>query len=166
MSKKLLSIEANGTPVVTKQGIIELAYQDKLASFFEWEDTEAKQRFVSQCQQLDSWPFEPGSPDVESRDWFTPPEYQNIDLETFFQSRCSSEQQRTRARVELELVKRMNAESIFRHLIYLVDQWRSCDLVWGVGRGSSVSCFLLFLIGINKINPLDYDLDHREFFKV
>jgi DNA polymerase III alpha subunit len=42
---------------------------------------------------------------------------------------------------------------------------RNNNIVWGVGRGSCVSSFVLFLIGIHKINPIYYDLDVSEFLK-
>ena len=50
-------------------------------------------------------------------------------------------------------------------LIYFVDTIRANNVVWGVGRGSSVSSFCLFLIGVHKINPLLYNLDYREFLR-
>lgn len=166
MQENLLIISDDGIAYLSQQGIIELAYQNKLHSLFEWQDTDAKNKFINQCKQLDCWPFAPSTPQALSREWFTPEDYTRIDLEDYVLSRCSTSAQKSRALVELELVKTLGAEKIFKHLIYLVDVWRSNNLVWGVGRGSSVSCFLLYLIGINKINPLDYDLDYREFFKV
>ena len=42
---------------------------------------------------------------------------------------------------------------------------RENNRVWGVGRGSSVSSFCLFLIGVHKINPMLYDLDYKEFLR-
>jgi DNA polymerase III alpha subunit len=166
MSDEFLHVDDSGTPYMTNQGIVELAYQDKLSALFEWQDPEAKQHFQQQCEKLDHWPFELHTVNSDARTWFTPDEYKNIDLRNYLLSRCNSDVQRERAETELELVDRFQATHIFQHLIYLVDQWRSKGLVWGVGRGSSVSCFLLYLIGVNKINPLDYDLDHREFFKL
>ena len=81
-------------------------------------------------------------------------------------SRCKNQQQISRAQDELQIIEHLEAEHIFLHLIYLVDTWRSQNRVWGVGRGSSVSCFVLYVIGVNKINPLDYDLPMTEFFKI
>jgi DNA polymerase III alpha subunit len=162
----LLNITPAGTSQVSDQGIIELAYQDRLHSFFEWQNPQTREEYLNSAVQLDNLPFEIGTQNVEDRQWFTPPEYSSIDLQEFVIARCYGEDQIARAKKELELISQLKAEHIFKHLIFLIDQWRSKNLVWGVGRGSSVSCFVLYIIGINKINPLDYDLDHREFFKI
>jgi DNA polymerase III alpha subunit len=42
---------------------------------------------------------------------------------------------------------------------------RSSNIVWGVGRGSSVASYALYLIGIHKIDPIKYNLSINEFFK-
>jgi DNA polymerase III alpha subunit len=166
MTVDLLTVQEDGTPVLTNQGIIELAYQNRLHNFFEWADEGCKEKYLYQCNLLDNTPFQPAPNRQADRTWFTPQEYQQLDLEDYCLTKCTTAQQRARAEQELGLVDRLNAAHIFKHLIYLVDVWRSNNLVWGVGRGSSVSCFLLYLIGVNKINPLDYDLDCKEFFKI
>jgi len=42
---------------------------------------------------------------------------------------------------------------------------RKNNLVWGVGRGSSVSSYLLYLIGVHKVDSYKYRLDIKEFLK-
>ena len=39
------------------------------------------------------------------------------------------------------------------------------NVLWGVGRGSSVASYALFLIGVHKIDSVKYDLDWREFLR-
>jgi DNA polymerase III alpha subunit len=51
------------------------------------------------------------------------------------------------------------------YLKYLVDTLRENKVVWGVGRGSSVASYVLYLIGIHKIDSIKYDLDITEFLK-
>ena len=163
----MVQFDEDGRATVTSQGIIELAYRNQLPGIFDWQDLDKQKQYQKACELLDYTPFAYKDFSAHNtRDWFTPDEYLEIDLMSYLQARCSDHQQWARAQEELAIVQRLNAEPIFKHLIYLVDVWRSNNLVWGVGRGSSVSCFLLYLIGVNKINPLDYDLDHREFFKV
>jgi DNA polymerase III alpha subunit len=164
--KNLVEFDSRGAAIVSDQGIIELAYQNKLNnSLFEWQNQSSRAQFEQVCELLDLTPVEFLKRDINSRQWFTPEPYASIDLESHVLSRCANSTQIARAKTELALIKNLNAEIIFRHLIYLVDLWRSKNLIWGVGRGSSVSCFVLYLIGVNKINPLDYDLDCSEFFK-
>jgi DNA polymerase III alpha subunit len=42
---------------------------------------------------------------------------------------------------------------------------RKHNIVWGVGRGSSVASYVLYLIGVHKINSMYYDLDIEEFLR-
>lgn len=97
--------------------------------------------------------------------WVTPEPYNKIDVETEILNRCSSEEEFFRAKAELKLFNERNMYPVLQHLLYLVDHWRSNNILWGVGRGSSVSSLVLYLIGINRINPLDFDLDIEEFLK-
>jgi DNA polymerase III alpha subunit len=51
------------------------------------------------------------------------------------------------------------------YLKYLVDTMRENKIVWGVGRGSSVASYVLYLIGVHKIDSIKYELDINEFLK-
>jgi DNA polymerase III alpha subunit len=63
------------------------------------------------------------------------------------------------------MYKERNLYSLLRYMVYLVDTMRQHKIVWGVGRGSSVSSYVLFLIGIHKVDSLQYQLDIGEFLK-
>ena len=39
------------------------------------------------------------------------------------------------------------------------------NIVYGVGRGSSVSSYILYLIGVHRVNSLKFNLDIKEFLK-
>jgi DNA polymerase III alpha subunit len=54
---------------------------------------------------------------------------------------------------------------LLRYLKYLVDTMRSKNILWGVGRGSSVASYCLYLLGIHKVDSVKYDLDIKEFLK-
>jgi DNA polymerase III alpha subunit len=97
--------------------------------------------------------------------WFVPESYQKIDVDKWLFGRCSNMHEVARVTMELKLFKERDMYPILRMLIYLVDFMRSHNIVWGVGRGSSVASFCLYLIGIHKINSFKYDLDIREFLK-
>jgi DNA polymerase III alpha subunit len=38
-------------------------------------------------------------------------------------------------------------------------------LIWGVGRGSSVASYVLYKLGVHRIDSLYYDLDPAEFLR-
>jgi len=97
--------------------------------------------------------------------WNTPKEYIDLDLEKFIYEKCKNDLELDRAIKEMKMFKDRNMYPILKHIIYLVDEWRSRKVLWGVGRGSSVSSFVLFLIGINRINPIIWELDVEDFLK-
>lgn len=98
------------------------------------------------------------------REWFIPKEYQTLDIEEFIIKQCP-EQNYQRVIDELELFRKHNMLDVLRVMKYLVDTLRKNNIVWGVGRGSSVSSYCLFLIGIHKIDSVKYDLPISDFFK-
>lgn len=97
--------------------------------------------------------------------WFMPEEYSKLDTLEYLLKRCQTDEERNRVRDEHELFEKKNFIKVLQFLIYFVDVLRKNNVVWGVGRGSSVASFCLFLIGVHKINPLLYNLDHREFLR-
>ena len=97
--------------------------------------------------------------------WVTPYPYNSIDIEDWCYNKCSTEFEIERVIQEMDEFKSRGMLPILRHLVYVVDTWRSNNIVWGVGRGSSVCSFVLYLIGINRINPLDFNLDISEWMR-
>jgi len=70
-----------------------------------------------------------------------------------------------RVQEELAAFGERGMYNLLRYMIYLVDFMRENDIVWGVGRGSSVASYVLYLIGVHKIDSLKYNLDWREFLR-
>lgn len=97
--------------------------------------------------------------------WFMSEEYKNLDIEKWVLQQCKNEKEISRVETEMELFHHYKMIDVLRFLKYLVDTMRQQNIVWGVGRGSSVSSYVLFLIGIHKINSLSYNLDINEFLK-
>ena len=96
--------------------------------------------------------------------WFMPEEYNNMDIEEFLVNRCP-EQNYERLAEELALFRQHNMINLLKYLKYLVDTMRENKVVWGVGRGSSVASYVLYLIGVHKIDSIKYQLDINEFLK-
>lgn len=102
---------------------------------------------------------------LNQSNWYMPEEYKNLDIAKFILDQCKSEEELQRAGHELLLFQERDSFMLLRYLKYLVDTMRTHNIVWGVGRGSSVSSFVLFLLGVHKINSIYYDLSIDEFLK-
>jgi DNA polymerase III alpha subunit len=97
--------------------------------------------------------------------WQMPMEYQEMDIAKWVLDQCKNEEELQRAGDELLKFHDRNMFPLLQYLKYLVDTMRRNNIVWGVGRGSSVASYVLYLIGIHRINSLYYQLSVDEFLK-
>lgn len=97
--------------------------------------------------------------------WHMPDEYKNLDIAEWLLGQCSTDAELQRIGEELLLYLERDLFPLLRYLKYLVDTMRQHNIVWGVGRGSSVASYALYLIGVHRINSLYYDLDISEFLR-
>ena len=97
--------------------------------------------------------------------WHMPTQYYKINVLQWLLDKCRNEKEKERVQLEYDLFEKKQFVRVLQFLIYFVDTLRANNIVWGVGRGSSVSSFCLFLIGVHKINPMLYDLDYKEFLR-
>lgn len=102
---------------------------------------------------------------INQEKWHIPNEYVNFDIAQYVLNLCQTEEELQRVGEELLMFQDRDMFPLLIYLKYLVDTMRKHNIVWGVGRGSSVSSFVLFLIGIHRINSLYYDLSIDEFLK-
>jgi len=58
-----------------------------------------------------------------------------------------------------------NLFNLLKYLKYLVDIMKENNIIWGVGRGSSVSSYVLYKLGVHKIDSMYYNLDVKEFLR-
>jgi len=101
----------------------------------------------------------------KQNNWLMPEKYKNLDIASYVLEQCQNDAELQRAGQELLMFQERNMFPLLQYLKYLVDTMRENNIVWGVGRGSSVASFVLYLIGIHKINSLYYDLPIEEFLK-
>jgi DNA polymerase III alpha subunit len=99
------------------------------------------------------------------RNWFMPREDVQENLIEMLFGMCKTPEQRSRVEAELELFAQHGMIDLLFYLKYLVDTMRENKIIWGVGRGSSVASYVLYLIGVHKIDSIKYDLDIHEFLK-
>lgn len=97
--------------------------------------------------------------------WNTPEPWASISVLDYCIDRCTDDEQRIRVCEEYKLFEEREMIPVLRHLIWMVQNMRERGIFWGVGRGSSVSSYILYIIGINRINPMQFDLDIKEFLK-
>ncbi len=98
-------------------------------------------------------------------EWLMPDSYKEFDIAKYVLDLCQTDEELQRTGQELLLFQERGMFPLLRYLKYLVDTMRNHDIVWGVGRGSSVASFVMFLLGVHRINSLYYQLDIGEFLK-
>lgn len=99
--------------------------------------------------------------------WFMPESYKptSFNIVEYLISKCNNEVETNRVLDELALFAQYDMIELLCYLKYLVDTMRKNNIVWGVGRGSSVASYCLYLLGVHKINSIKYELDIKEFLK-
>lgn len=102
---------------------------------------------------------------INQNTWYMSNEYMNLDIAKWVLDRCKTQEELQRVGEELLLYQERNLFPLLKQLKYTIDIWRSNNIVWGVGRGSSVASYVLYLIGVHKINSIFYDLDIKEFLR-
>jgi len=108
------------------------------------------------------YPIPPSA--IDSKRWFIPDDY-CPNLVEFLYGQCTTSEQTQRVDQELELFIKNGMYDLLHVMKYVVDTLRANNVVWGVGRGSSVASYVLHLIGVHKIDSIKYNIPIEEFFK-
>ena len=110
-------------------------------------------------------------------EWFMPDEYKAIDIKVWLLEKLQKELQSdslataqyskewSRVNKEYAEYASRGMDDLLRYMIYLVDFMRENNILWGVGRGSSVASYILYLIGVHKIDSIHFALDYQEFLR-
>ncbi len=64
---------------------------------------------------------------------------------------------------ELKLFKSNSLVMVLKLMIFIIDKFEQTGIVWGVGRGSSVSSYVLYLIGVHDVDSVEFDLPIEDF---
>lgn len=165
----------HGDCIYDEQSVIEHLYQNPAADISRLYIESPEQYLTALAELGIDLPVIQGEPkhhekpaDMDLRlqsQWHMPESYSKIDVLAYLLERCQNDSERERVEAEYDLFEKKNFTKVLQFLIYFVDTLRANNVVWGVGRGSSVASFCLFLIGVHKINPLLYNLDYREFLR-
>jgi len=102
---------------------------------------------------------------AQQQNWHMPESYKNMDIAAHVLGMCQTDAELQRCGAELMLYQERDLFDLLRYLKYLVDIMQQNNIIWGVGRGSSVASHVLYLMGVHRINSLYYNLDIQEFLR-
>jgi DNA polymerase III alpha subunit len=170
-----MKVDAYGIPHVTSEELCTLLHSNPLLDLTDvWVDDPEEfnnsiRSLFYETTQLNK--YRPPEFTVEEFDidnqshWFMPDSYKKIDIAKWVLDQCHTDAELQRVGQELMMYQDRNLLDLLRFMKFFVDTMRANSVVWGVGRGSSVSSYVLFLIGVHKIDSLFYDLPIEEFLK-
>jgi DNA polymerase III alpha subunit len=102
--------------------------------------------------------------------WNLPEKYLSLDLDDYLLKLIDKidhdslyDKRVERLSTEIFLFKQLKLDEVLRTIIYVIDEMTEKKVVWGVGRGSSCSSYLLYLMGLHEIDAVLYDIDIEDF---
>jgi len=101
----------------------------------------------------------------QQANWHMPQEYKDLEIAEYILGLCDNEAELQRCGEELLLYQERGLFDLLRYLKYLVDIMTQNQIIWGVGRGSSVASFVLYKLSVHRIDSLFYNLDIHEFLR-
>lgn len=169
-----IQIDEYGRVLETEQSLIESIYNDSMDI---QANGEVVDRFNHLCEvfdmldsrisSLESINCTPEEYHTERQnEWLIPEEYQVLDIEALVFSRCKTDEEILRVDFEISIFKELGLLGVLRAIKYVVDTMDANSFVRGVGRGSSVASYCLFLLGVHMVDSLKYDLPFSEFLSV
>jgi DNA polymerase III alpha subunit len=164
-----MRLDNYSNPVFNEQDLFDALYKGQILSPAMFVDLNKE---IQSLEQISEIKFtEPYPEDLEvtkaeydaicQQNWNMPNEYKQMDIEQWILEQCNNQ----RVQDELAEYKARNMLDLLRWLKYFVDTCRADNIVWGVGRGSSVASYVLYLIGVHKIDSIKYNLDWQEFLR-
>jgi DNA polymerase III alpha subunit len=169
-----MRLDKFSNPIFNTQDIFKILYQGKLTNLNKLtvdysEDIEKLEQtagftFNKFNEQLDQVSIEEFDQALQS-DWFMPEQYREFDVEEFCIERCTTPEQIKRVEDEMAAYRERNMIPLLQWTKHFVDTCVENNIVWGVGRGSSVASFVLFLLGVHQVDSVKYNLDWQEFLR-
>jgi DNA polymerase III alpha subunit len=171
-----MHVDEWGRVLFTADGIIDLLLKGSDVSNLTVEDTPELEAYNKWCQHNDKGRFVLDAVKVPERTpeeehgaraatWLLPEAIREVNVREYLLSLCADDVARDRVNEEMDMFEERQLEPLLQLMIYLVYHFTQNKIVWGVGRGSSVSSYVLFLIGIHKIDSIKYGLDVHDFLR-
>ena len=166
MKTKNRNIDSNGNVTLSEEGLIDLILQGKSTKNVTVEKTEDVEIFNSFLRMFDLDEHKVlFKTNPQTFEWFIPTEYKTLDMKKYLLTLCKTKEEISRVEEEWKLYSKKNLLEVLNFIKYFVDTCRKNNTLIGVGRGSSVSSYILFLLGLHKINSLKFNLDINEFLR-
>lgn len=158
-------LDNKGNMYVEEDDIIELMLLNKQAKILP-RNVQSFKVFESTCKSYGiNNPFELDS-STEDITWNMPEDYRRLDIKKHIESNYMlNNTQLARVDLELDEFEQRNLSDLLRFLVYFVDTVRTNNIVYGVGRGSSIASYVLYLLKVHRIDSFKYNLDIKEFLK-
>jgi DNA polymerase III alpha subunit len=158
-------LDTQGNMYIEEDDLIELMLSNRQVKILP-RDTQVYKTFEAQCKSYGiASPFILDSA-VSGVEWNLPDNYKTLNILDHLKNKHElTASQWSRVDMELAEFKQRNLNDLLRFLIYFVDQLRSNNIIYGVGRGSSIASYVLFLIGIHRIDSYRHNLDIKEFLR-
>ena len=164
-------IDENGNVVYFTDSLIELLYNGEIPSeiLFPQNDNDVELFNKYSYENYDDLEYKLPEKllthNERKNNWFYPDRYDEINLEQYFLSLCNNDIEKNRVLLELKLFNEKGFDKFLRCCIFLSDKIKENGWVIGVGRGSSVASYLLYLIRLHLVDSIKYELDIKEFLK-
>ena len=143
-------INETGDCIFTEQDAIDILYNDPnfdISKLF-FDDIKKYNDSLNKTKldlpNISTIPERPNIDDFDTaniNNWFMPKKYTEINVLQWLLDKCQTDEEKLRVQAEYDLYEKKKFIKVLQFLIYFVDTLRANNIVWGVGRGSSVSSF-------------------------
>jgi DNA polymerase III alpha subunit len=168
-----MRLDKFSNPIFNEQDIFEALYKGQTLSSEMFVESNDDIKSLESTAELKFWKslddYDLSLEEYDSSlqtDWNMPDEYKTLDIEQWVREQGPPwDPNFTRIEEELAAYKARNMLDLLRWLKFFVDTCSKEQVLWGVGRGSSVASYVLYLIGVHNIDPIKYNLDWQEFLR-
>ena len=161
--------------IIDEEDFIDVLYDDTHPAHIITDKPEWIKKFISHNSEYGipcdiSW-TEPTEKSYEEYvaeccdDWFMPDEYKNMDIHKYILGLCQTNEEKERVIYELKLFEEHQMINVLKFLKYFIDVLDKNKVMYGVGRGSSVASYILYLMGVHMVDSMKYNLDIKEFLR-
>lgn len=169
-------IDEDGNVIYLNQGLIDYLYKyskfPEHILYIEDDDTTKYNKFIEYYNENNKLKLPSKLKTHKERQslWFYPDEYNTIDLEEYFinilkEKNINTIDKKNRVIEELKLYKEKGYEKLLRFCIYFMNEVNKNNWIIGIGRGSSVNSYILYILGLHQVDSIKYDLDIKDFLK-